>query len=334
MPPGIDNTLPRDTYSLVSRSTAKSRNKLSNLQLLAELAEDLPFSVPKAHVLSGQHFHNAIENILPGARRALLPETLQPTFAAQVRQALLVQPLPAETVAALRAIYAAFCNHEKANALCVRSCFELEDLERQSFAGAFETVHGVTTFESLCAAVQVVFASVFSAPALIQLQALSLESLPAMSVAIQTMIGGDGWLGGVAHTQAPDLKPYPLMLISVAENSAAVTSGSSIPEDYLVHRDNVAIAHRRVVVQHLAGTQTATRFALTESGARNIAAVLLQLEARFDAALEVEWLRDPGGGLHLLQARAAPHSVIAPASDRPGASRRARCGDRHGRLRS
>jgi len=309
--------LPRFTYSLPGSSTTGSRNKLSNLQLLASLAKELPFTVPRAHVLDGQHFYAAIENVLPGALPTLIPETLNAPLASRLRQHLLVQPLPEETALALRAIHNAFQDASGSASLCVRSCFELEDRERQSFAGAFETVHAVDSFAALCSAVQVVYASVFAERALAELQGITIKSFPPMSVAVQTMVGGIGWVGGVAHTQAPDLAPYPLMLISAAEDSAAVTSGASIPEDYLVHRDYVTSADRAIVIQRQAGTLTTEQFSLSTDRLRELAKVLLALEARFESPLEVEWLLDPHGQLYLLQARAAPRNSSFACSPWP-----------------
>jgi phosphoenolpyruvate synthase/pyruvate phosphate dikinase len=318
----LNNALPRDTYTLSSVPPAAARNKLSNLQLLASYADELDYAVPKAHVLSGQHFIDALEAALPGAMASLLPETLDAELAHRLQQSLLVKPLPTKTVQALRAINAAFQRDGKQPTLCVRSCFELEDQDRQSFAGAFETVHTVQGIDSLCSAVQVVYASVFSERALAELQGISLDTFPAMSVAVQLMVGGEGWLGGVAHTQAPDLSPHPLMLLSVAETSAAVTAGTSIPEDYLIHRDFLSDTDRSVVIQRQAGTRTAQQFALEDSQVRQLATTLLHLEERFESPLEVEWLLDPSARLHLLQARSAPHGTQQPATsfrqvDRP-----------------
>ena len=303
-----ETALPRNTYMLPGKPPVGAGNKLSNLQRLAVLSAELPYSVPPAHVLDGEHFFSALEAACPGVLPALRPETLDPELASRVRQLLLVQPLPTNTARALRAIYNAFLEGGDAR-LCVRSCFELEDRERQSFAGAFETVPGVTSFEALCSAVQVVYASVFSERALDELHNAALDSFPPMSVAIQTMLGGEGWLGGVAHTQAPDLVPHPLMLISVGRDSATVTSGGSIPEDYLLHRSNIRDSERAIVVQRQPGTATSTQFALNEASLRAIGDTLLELEERFEAPLEVEWLLDPDQNLHLLQARSAPLSI-------------------------
>jgi len=308
----LNKALPRDTYTLSSVPPADARNKLSNLQLLASYADELDYAVPKAHVLSGQHFIDALEAALPGAMASLLPETLDAELAHHLQQSLLVKPLPSKTVQALRAIHSAFQRDGKEPTLCVRSCFELEDQDRQSFAGAFETVHAVEGVDSLCSAVQVVYASVFSERALAELQNISLDAFPSMSVAVQLMVGGEGWLGGVAHTQAPDLSPHPLMLLSVAESSAAVTSGTSIPEDYLIHRDFVSDDRRSVVIQRQAGTRTTQHFALTDTQVRQLATTLLNLEHRFESPLEVEWLLDPSSHLHLLQARSAPHGTRQP----------------------
>jgi pyruvate,water dikinase len=294
-----------DTYPLSGVPAHGASNKLSNLQFLARLAPGLGFHVPPAHVLTGAHFHRALRQVTSGFGDGLLPEALGPRQAARIRQELLVRPLPKETVTALRAIYESF-GLASGQPLCVRSCFDFEDHAHQSFAGAFETVPGVEGFDSLCSAVQVVYASVFSERALAELQTLAVDEFPAMSVAIQTMIGGAGWLGGVAHTQSADMSPYPIMLLSVADDAAAVTAGTAIPEDYLVLRDNLDDTDRQVVVQRQAGTATSERFSLSESTVRAIATTMLAVEGEFHYPLEIEWLIDPTGALYLLQARPAP----------------------------
>ena len=306
MPALLATALPKGTYSLTTLPATAVRNKLSNLQRLAELSRSLDFSVPPTYVIDASHFMDALDNVLPGAPERLRPDALDQQLAGYIRERLLAHPLPRGTQRALRAIYNAYRREVGEGALCVRSCFELEDLPDHSLAGCFESVHQVSTLDTLYRAVQAVYASVFSGRAIHDLRAISLQALPAMSVALQPMIGGEGWLGGVAHTQSPDLQPFPLMLISVARDSAAVTSGSVIPEDYLVDCDRLERPGERVIAQVQSGTRTTDCFALSDAQVRDIATALVRLEEGFDGPLEVEWLLDHKGGLHLLQARSSP----------------------------
>lgn len=288
----------------VSGSSAH-HNKLSNLQRIASLSESMPFDVPDMQILDEHHFVATLESIYPGRTAALLPEMLNPQLVTRLRQDLLVHPLPTTTIRFLRKVF----DEEKRRhppRLSIRSCFALEDCRDQSFAGVFETVHDVTTFDALCKAVQLVYASVFSERARLELQRSTRDTLPAMSVAIQNMLGGDGWLGGVAHTQAPDLAPFPLMLVSVDRDSAAVTSGATLPEDYLVHRDLLRNKALNPILQRQAGTVTNQRFSMTDEQLRSAGDVFLDLEGRFETPLEIEWLQDPVGRLYLLQARPTP----------------------------
>jgi pyruvate,water dikinase len=284
---------------------SSSGNKLSNLQRLENLSSDLDFTVPDTQVLTGEHFDCSVCNVTGISPKQILVETMSSEESNRIRQSLLLRPLPENTINTLRAIHDDFQTNYGSPTLCVRSCFGLEDLASSSFAGAFDTVHSVLGFDMLCRAVQVVYASVFSDRALHEIRNAHLTELPSMSVAVQIMIGGAGWSGGVAHTQCPELSPFPLMLFSVGSNASDVTSGNAIPEEYLVSRTNLGQPNLRVVMQSQPGSSTQDSFTLSDSLLRRTAKTLVALEQAFETPLEVEWLVDPSGGLHLLQARPA-----------------------------
>ena len=287
-----------------------ARNKLSNLHRLARLSASGSFAVPSTHVLSGGHFECALTNARQRDTGSVLLETLAAADATRYREALLLHPLPPKTRTVLAAIQAELSQYEPGGALCVRSCFDLEDMPARSFAGVFDTVHSVVGYEMLLRAVQIVFASALSQRAIEEIRAAGMEYLPQMSVAIQPMIGGEGWLGGVAHTQCPDLAPYPLMSLSVSESAAAVTSGVLIPEEYLVNRDNLDHQGIRTIVQAQPGTHTRERFSLNDQQVRRICRTMIEVEEDFESPVEIEWLLDPQQRLHLLQARPAEFEVL------------------------
>lgn len=220
-----------------------------------------------------------------------------------MHQKLLTRELPSGTTESLRDAYEALMAAHPNAPICVRSCFAIEDLPTSSFAGAFETVPSVSSFHELCRAVRFVFASAFGPRAVSEMQAVDFDSPPAMSVAIQIMVGGEGWLGGVAHTQCPELAPFPLMQLSVSESAAVVTAGTTIPEEYLLRRDRLRDSSSRVVVQSQPGSNTKDCFALGDDQLRSIGQQLLGLEAAFALPLEVEYMLSPSGMLHVLQAR-------------------------------
>ena len=304
MPEALPTSIVPASYPLLSAPVHRQSNKLSNLQRLAGLSSTLDFSVPEAHVLLDNHFVLALQQVCLGEIKHLLIETTSPEELHRLRQALLVNPLPPTTQQALRAVHQDFSRNGCSPLLCVRSMFELEDLHGHSFAGAFETVDSVDSYETLCRAAQVVFASVFTDRAFSEMRNARLSELPLMSVAIQRMIGGAGWCGGVAHTQSPDLAPFPLMLFSVSYNSAVVTSGGTVPEDYMLHRGNLEHPERKSIVQTQAGSHTGEGgFAFTDSQLRRHASTMLLVEEAFECPLEIEWMVDPEQHLHLLQAR-------------------------------
>lgn len=281
-------------------------SKLTNLTRLSALSSSLGFTVPETRALPGHHFRAAIRAIGPEASEPILVEKLTTEAALSFREQLLLRPLPDQTIGEIKRIHRALLAHRPAASLCARSCFDGEDGSQNSFAGAFDTVLEAKTEEDLCRAVQVVYASVFSERALASIQRSGATELPSMSVAIQIMVGGAEWYGGVAHTQDVDLSPLPMMLISVSSDCANVTSGASLPEDYLVYRPNLMRDDRNVIVQRRAGSFTKTAFLFSDEQMRSFARTLLRIETAFGQPVEVEWQCSDDNHIYILQARPLP----------------------------
>lgn len=293
--------------------------KLTNLTKLSSLSSSLGFSVPETRALPGHHFEAALRSIL--AQGPVLVETLTTDIADTYREQLLLQPLPEQTLLEIKKIHRDLCAYRPEAGLCARSCFDGEDGSENSFAGAFDTVLEAKTEEDLCRAVQVVYASVFSERAVTMIQRSGAVELPSMSVAIQVMVGGVDWYGGVAHTQDVDLSPLPMMLISASTDCANVTSGAILPEDYLVYRPNLRREDRKVIVQRRAGSFTKEAFRFSDQQMRSFARTLLGIEAAFRRPVEVEWQCSSTNHIYILQARPLPDvdrsqgNGLSPPSD-------------------
>lgn len=286
--PQLSSTIPR----------AGGSPKLANIMLLSSWAEELGYCTPPTYHLDAEHFALALGAAGPWAESP--PPLTDEAFRA-CHRALLDTPLPATLEQVLRVIYT---NLEAGteHPLAVRSCCELEDSAHHGFAGTFDSVLHVVTFEDLCAAVRTVYASAFADRALGELHAAGVDRVPTMWVAIQQMVGGAGWLGGVVQTQAAELAPFPLMSLSVSADVTAVTSASDIPEDYLIARPHLD-THLDVVAHRQPGTSTADAFSLSEPELRALAKVFVRVEEAFGEPLEIEWLLSPAGELYLVQAR-------------------------------
>lgn len=272
--------------------------KLANILLLSTLAADLGIRVPPTRHLDAGHFGCALRHAV-----GMVPEEVPLTVEAfrTVQASLLRQPLPPELRRVLAVVRETLAR-SSGSPLAVRSCFELEDSSAHSFAGTFSSFLAVATEPELGRAVSEVYASAFSPRALDELLAAGLTRLPSMWVAIQPMLGGVGWVGGVAQTQAVDLAPFPIMSLSVSDDVSSVTSASAIPEEYLLARDNVD-SPRAVCLHRQPGETTHTRFLLQDDPLRDLARRFLAIEEAFSHPQELEWLLSPDGELCLLQAR-------------------------------
>lgn len=289
-------------------------NKLSNLHRLEELSSRVGFQVPKTRTLDRQAFAAALTAAGQQDLDNAEIQSISDEHAKACREALVHSPLPQHLQDLIHETFAELSAGNGSRGLCARSCFHIEDATNHSLAGIFVSVLSATTPEDLCRAVQLVYASAFSSRAISALRHAGVVRMPHMSVAIQTMVGGAGWFGGVAHTQDPDLSELGLMLVSVDSDCESVTSGAYVPEDYLVNRATLNRCDRAVIIQKRAGTRTETVFRLSDAQMRVLARKLVQLEIAFGAPLEVEWQQSPGGSLFILQARPLPPS---PATQNP-----------------
>lgn len=277
---------------------AASSPKLANILRLSTDAQALGIRVPPTRHLDAGHFECALRHAagLSPAEVPLTPEAFR-----SVQAALLRQPLPPDLRSALARTHQSLAQSSGAS-LAVRSCFELEDTAAHSFAGTFSSFLAVAGEADLDRAVSEVYASAFSPRALDELLAAGLTRLPSMWVAIQQTLGGVGWVGGVAQTQAVELAPFPVMSLSVSNEVSSVTSASTIPEEYLLARDNVDTSHA-VCLNRQPGETTRTRFLLDEDQLRDLARRFLAIEESFSHPQELEWLLSPEGEIWLLQAR-------------------------------
>jgi len=164
--------------------------------------------------------------------------------------------------------------------LAVRSSAHGEDGATRSYAGLYESVLDVCGAGELVAAIERVWRSYFSYPALLErLHAGRLDAAPGMSVLVQRMVRARH--AGVAFTRDPVSGSYGPVIELVAGLGDALVSGRQAAR---------TIAPSDVVEGELATVVTELR------------ATLARLEPRFGAALDVEWGWD-GERLQVLQIR-------------------------------
>lgn len=302
--------------------------KACNLVRLSRLSDRLGFDVPAGFLVPPSVLDEAwtalgLSSVEAADRFASIVRHGDVAAAEAWRQRVKTMDFPPSTARRLQRHYRALSERCGSPTVVVRSSFHAEDATERSCAGLFTSVRDVSGVEALGRAVRAVYASLFAARAVRYLATAPQPVAPRMAVIVQRMLGGPGWVGGVAHSRAPDLVTHDLSLIAASPKLGDVTSGTTCPEEYLVHRPNLRRG-RPAIVHTTAGTATAaTGFAFDESSIRPLAALLIDLEHAFGYPLEIEWARAPDGRLFVLQARPLPAmpepevAVACSSHDRP-----------------
>jgi len=293
--------------------------KLAHMRRLAIGNETGSYEFPRTLVLMEEHFIQACValDIPVGA----FTPSLRPYFD-DFSQRLLSSALPDDTRRAIRGTFSHLRALSPLSQVSARSCCDAEDTPGTSFSGVFDSIHGAQSSSALERSVKQVYASVFAQRAFEYYVWLGIAALPKMSVALQPTLGGEGWFGGVMQTQADDMSPLPLSLVSVATDISNVTSGETLSEDYLLLRPNARRPDTRVIVQAIAGSDTNEDFRLNELSAHELLTLALDTEDRFNDPLEIEWLCDSQRRYHLLQAKPIPRETTTVYATDPSAAHR------------
>ncbi|WP_134738976.1 PEP/pyruvate-binding domain-containing protein [Nocardioides sp. 503] len=173
--------------------------------------------------------------------------------------------------------------------VAVRSSASGEDGAESSFAGQYETVLGVESYEELVAAVRRCVSSTHSERA-DAYQAHSGIS-GTMHLVVQEMV--DARAAGVVFTADPTSARRDLAVVdAVAGLGEALVDGSTTSDHYEVDREGL-ITDRQVPGPP----------ALTDSQVLAIAAGAREAEALWGCPLDLEWAIDRAGRLRWLQAR-------------------------------
>lgn len=177
--------------------------------------------------------------------------------------------------------------------LAVRSSAPGEDSVEHSFAGIHETRLNVSP-PDVPEAVHACWASVVSPAALAYRRARHFEEdeSPKTAVLIQRMI--QPVAAGVAFTVNPVSGNAGEMLINAVQGlGEALVSGRVNPDEFTVVKRNCEIASKRIAE---------TSVSLTDKQLRDLAELLVRIEALFGAAQDVEWCFD-GAQFWFVQSR-------------------------------
>ena len=197
--------------------------------------------------------------------------------------------------------------------LAVRSSAVGEDGATASFAGLHHSVLNVVSFAELVAAIEGVWRSARSEPALAYRDRLAIRGAPEIGVLLQELVDPD--VAGVMFTRDPAGAGQELLIEASWGLGGAVAAGRVVPDRYhlsasgaIVERTpgvkNVALrpAPAGGVAERPVQAEMAGRLCLGDSELVQLASLAARCESLFGGAQDVEWAI-AAGSLHVLQVR-------------------------------
>ena len=257
--------------------------------------------------------------------RASLAETGQ-----HLRAAFLKARWPDQTAAAIRAEYAALCEHigREDIDVAVRSSATAEDLPDASFAGQQETYLNIRGADALLDACRRCYASLFTDRAISYREAKGFDHLKvALSVGVQAMVRSDIGGSGVMFSIDTETGFERVVVIDAAWGlGETVVQGSVDPDAFqvfkpLLARDGVApIVEKRLGAKltkmiyasegggttRIVPTSRAERagFVLDDGEILQLARWACIIEDHYGCPMDIEWAKDGrSGALFIVQAR-------------------------------
>lgn len=257
----------------------------------------------------------------------------------KIRQQVMDADLPAPLVEAITSHYQALVEkHGPALSVAVRSSATAEDLPTASFAGQQETFLNIVGLENVLEAVKTVYASLYNDRAIAYRvhQDFAHEEV-AISVGVQAMVRSDLGASGVMFSIDTESGYDKVVFITSSYGlGEAVVQGAVNPDEFYVHKDNVATGKPGIVRRNLGSklekmvysdTQTVgksiemvdvpredqLRFSLTDDEVTELARCAIAIEKHYGCPMDIEWGRDGHSGeLFILQSR--PETVKSQQS--------------------
>jgi len=198
--------------------------------------------------------------------------------------------------------------------VAVRSSAIGEDGRETSFAGQHATFLHVRGAHNVRSAVQACWRSAFQDGALSYRRQHGIAETPRVAVLIQRQIVADA--AAVAFSRDPLAPDQDHVVVNAAFGLGdAIVGGHVTPDTYVVRRHDLAVVRQDIAdkaVMAVAGDEGPRLLAvparlrrrpvLTEDAVRDLARLVLALEAEWQTPVDVEVAWDPEG-LHLLQCR-------------------------------
>lgn len=221
--------------------------------------------------------------------------------------------LPSALAAQITAAYRAL----GAEAVAVRSSATAEDLEGASFAGQQDTYLNVRGDAAVLEAVRRCWASLWTARAMAYRARQGIDPADvSLAVVVQTLV--DATASGVLFTADPATGRRDTVVISAAWGLGESVVGGLVDTDQLtLVGDALAITDRQTADKAVQTIRTAgggtaqvpvpddrrRQPVLDDDAARALAVLGRRIAEHFGAPQDIEWARDAGGGLQIVQAR-------------------------------
>ncbi len=285
--------------------------------------------VPPGFCLTAQAYHTFVETTRMGETiRGILakkkmdsPEDVE-AKAAQIRQLLNQQPVPAEIAAQVLTAYRVLGREldgsgQQSIAVAVRSSATAEDLPTASFAGQQDTYLNVRGDDDLLEHVRQCWASLWTARAVTYRAQQGFDHLRVgLAVVVQAMIASE--ISGILFTANPINSRRDEAVVNASWGlGEAIVSGLVTPDTWVVRKSDNAILSREIAVKSLAieysgerGTAEravpAERRDIPALGDAQVAALVSlggRIESHYGSPMDIEWgyVNDK---FYVLQARA------------------------------
>ena len=246
-------------------------------------------------------------------------------------------PLPKRLEAEIREHYNKMAA-EGEGSFAVRSSATAEDLPDASFAGQQETFLNIHGIEHILHAIREVFASLYNDRAIsYRVHKDFTHADVALSAGVQRMVRSDLGASGVMFTLDTESGfPDVVFITSSFGLGEMVVQGAVNPDEFYVHKQQLAAGFPAVIrrslgskqqqmvfdVQRSAGRSTRiepvpaadqSRFSLNDEDVLQLARYAVSIEKHYGRPMDIEWGKDGNDGkLYILQAR--PETVKSNAS--------------------
>ncbi len=259
---------------------------------------------------------------------------------AQIRGWVEVQPFPPALEKAIRAEFTRLTAANPNVSFAVRSSATAEDLPDASFAGQQETFLNVVGIDAVLHKMKEVFASLYNDRAIsYRVHKGYAHADVALSAGVQRMVRSDLGAAGVMFSIDTESGFKDVVFITSSYGlGETVVQGAVNPDEFYVHKPQLAAGKRAVIRRNLGSklikmifatpeekaasgrlvttvdtvTEHRNRYSLSDDDVTELARYAVIIEQHYGRPMDIEWGLDGGDGkLYILQAR--PETVKSQA---------------------